>query len=67
MKMDKALIKEVRYCPANKRLLVEFKDGSKFGEVGNIAKRTFEKLNADDVKVIELEPMKNEKVRAISG
>lgn len=65
--MDKTLIKEVSYCPQSKWLMVEFKDGSKFGESGEIAKRTFEKLNKDEVRIIDIKKRRDEKNRAAAG
>lgn len=43
MNIDKQ-IKEVHYNPKKKSLVVDFADGSKYGEVGEIAKRTFAKI-----------------------
>lgn len=56
--MNKSMIKKVNYCFERKILLVEFKDGSGYGEAGKIAQRTFEQLNKDDVEVVNVPEIK---------
>jgi len=53
--MDKTLIKKASYSAQASMLIVEFKDGTKYGETGEIAKKTLAQLHDNDVKVFEVQ------------
>jgi hypothetical protein len=55
MKMDKTKIKEVKFSHEKKSIFIEFLDGSKYGETGNTALKTFKQLNDNNVSYVELD------------
>jgi hypothetical protein len=64
MKMDKTRIKEVKFSHENQSILIEFKDGSKHGEIGQVALRTFRQLNDNNVAYVDLDIKNTENAKS---
>lgn len=57
IKMNKNLIKEVHYSHKMRFLMVTFLDGSKFGEKGETAVKTFNQLNDNKVPYVDMDKL----------